>query len=148
MRSVRFVLSLTFAVVLVACGPTTEVLTLPGASKDLAPVAPEQVEVYRSPDGPRCEYVRVAMVEARESEDMGLTGGVSQIDLMRAARKDAGEIGANAIVLEEMGTEQFTEIEVESDTSEYERTESRKQLGQAVFLAIREDRPCDAGGRP
>ncbi|MFB6278921.1 MAG: hypothetical protein ABEK75_05410 [Salinibacter sp.] len=148
MRPANCVLSLMLVALLAACGPTTEVLKLPDASEDLTPVPPGQIEVYRSPDAPRCEYDRVAMIEAQESESVGLTGGVSQIDLMRAAREDAGKMGANAIVIEEMGTEQFTETEVEADTSEYERTESRKQLGQAMFLAIREHRPCKTDGGP
>lgn len=148
MRLANCVLSLILIALLAACGPTTEVLKLPDASEGLPPVPPAQIEVYRSPDAPRCEYDRVAMIEAQKSESVGLTGGVSQIDLMRAAREEAGKVGANAIVVEEMGTEQFTETEVEADTSAYERTESRKQLGQAVFLAIREHRPCSTGAGP
>jgi hypothetical protein len=148
MHPANRVLGLLLVVLLAACGPTTDVLKLPDASEDLAPVSPGQIEVYRSLEVPRCEYDRVARIETQESESVGLTGGVSQVDLMRAAREEAGKAGANAIVVEEMGTEEFTETEVEADTSEYERTESRKQLGQAVFLAIREHRPCNTGGGP
>lgn len=148
MRLAKCALCLILIAVLAACGPSTKVLKLPGASENFAPVSPGQVEVYRSLDVPKCEYDRIAMVESQESKSIGLTGGVSRVELMRAARKEAGKVGANAIILEEMGTEQFTETEVEADTSKDERTESRKQLGQAVFLAIREHRPCNTAGGP
>jgi len=143
MHEVRRVLSLALAGLLVACGPTTNVLRLPEASESPTPVPPGQVEVYRAPSVAECSYDRIALIEAQESESIGVTGGVSRIELMRAARKEAGKLGANAIVIDAVSTREFTETEVEADSSEYQRTESRKQLGQGMFLAIREHRPCE-----
>lgn len=59
------------------CGPTTEVLRLPGAAEELAAVAPAEVEVYRGLSRVPCDYRRVALVEARASEEVGPSGGVS-----------------------------------------------------------------------
>lgn len=127
---------------LVACGPSTDVLKLPGASEELSPVSPSQVEVYRSLSAVKCKYLRVALVEARESKSVDLSGGVSQVELIRAARTEAGRLGANAVVIDTVGSRTFTETEVEADSAEYERTESRESLGRGVFLAVRENRPC------
>lgn len=145
MHDARRALCLVFLVgLLAACGPTTRVLKLPGASPDLSPVAPQQIEVYRTLSRVKCDYRRIALVEAQESESIGLTGGVSQLALIRAARKEAGKVGANALVVDTVGMRSFTETEVEADSTGYKRTESQTQLGQGVFLAILEDRPCEA----
>jgi hypothetical protein len=128
------------------CGPTTEVLRLPGAAEELAAVAPAEVEVYRGLSRVPCDYRRVALVEARASEEVGPSGGVSQLALIRAARQEAGPVGANAIVIDSVQTQLLTETEVKADTAGYARTESSRSLGRAVFLAIREDRPCEAPG--
>lgn len=142
-RAVRAVVSaLLCGTLLVACGPSTDVLKLPGASEDLPPVSPSQVDVYRSLSAVKCEYLRVALVEAQESESVDLSGGVSQVELIRAAREEAGRLGANAVVIDTVESRTFTQTEVEADSSKYERTESRESLGRGMFLAVRENRPC------
>lgn len=101
------------------------------------------IEVYRALSDVACDYQRIALVEAQESETVDFTGGVSQIELIRAVRKEAGKLGANALVIDEMGSQTFTETTIEADSTQYERTESRESLGQGLFLAIREARPCE-----
>lgn len=127
---------------LVGCGPSTEALKLPGASEDLPGAPASQVEVYRSLSALKCEYLRVALVETQESQSVSITGGVSQVELIRAARKEAGRLGANAVIIDTVGSRTFTETEIVADSAQYERTESRESLGRGVFLAVRQNRPC------
>lgn len=131
------------ALVLGACGPSTEVVKLPDAPAEPSPVSPERVEVYRGLSLVECDYKRIALVEAQESESMDLGGEVSRIELIRAAREEAAKLGANTVIIDSLGARTITETEVEADSATYERTESKKSLGRGFFLAVRENRPCE-----
>jgi hypothetical protein len=108
-----------------------------------APVPEREVAVYRDPSALSCDYERVALIES-QTKSQSPFGSVSQIDLIRAARAKAGALGANALLVETLGTDSYVETNVEADSSTYRREETRRSWGQGLFLAVYESRPCSS----
>jgi len=136
-------LSLLFCtVLLVGCGPSTEVLMLGGDAPARSPVSAESVAIYRDTAEIACPYERVALVEAQDAEDAPFDAGVSQLKLIRAARGRAGEVGANGLLVERVDAESALKREVTADSTGYEERETRQSWGRGLFLAIYEERPC------
>lgn len=120
---------------------------LEGTKKSRSPVPVRQVAVYQNPSEAPCEYQRVALIESMASSQSTLGSGVSNIKLIRAARRKAGALGANAIIIETVGSESYIATEVSADSAGYNRSESRKSWGRGMFLAVHEARPCSTSAR-
>jgi hypothetical protein len=85
--------AIVLAVVVAACA-RTEAAQL-GNAPVRAPVAPEKVVIYKTPEDVHGRYEEVAMLSA--SGDVAIT---SQDDVLLSLRKKAGELGANGVILE------------------------------------------------
>ncbi len=131
---------------LAGCGPSTEALMLGPQSAPRAPVPEREVAVYRDPSALSCDYERVALIES-QTENQSPFGSVSQIDLIRVARAKAGALGANALLVESLGTDSYVETEVTADSTTYSREETRRSWGQGLFLAVYEARPCSTSAQ-
>ena len=57
-------------------------------------VAPESVRVYRTPESIGCEYAEVALIHAQ-----GDSFNTNENQMIKAAKKKAGAVGANGVVL-------------------------------------------------
>ncbi len=78
------------AVVAAACSPR--------ASVSLTPVEPDQVEVYMASEAPSEEYKVIKRIEERAAPD------IENRVLIERARARAAELGADALIIEEIRT--------------------------------------------
>lgn len=120
MRYIAFVFA---ALLTIGCVQTNATM-LGTAPEDLEPVPPSQVLAYSDTASVECSYDKVAALQS--------SGGVQGMDkrMIEDAKKQAGELGANAIILQRMSSEG------PSFGDSYGSTEGR-------YLAIYERRPCD-----
>lgn len=79
--------------VLTACAPRTTVTPL-GSAPRAAPLPADSVTIYRQPSEVPGPYTQIAIVSAR-----GDFTTVSATRIVRALRKEAGRLGANALLL-------------------------------------------------
>jgi hypothetical protein len=144
----RLTAGLPFCVALLtARGASTEVLMLNGDSSPRSSVPAAEVTVYLDAAEANCDYQRVALVESQEAERNPFDAGVSRIELIRAARDQAGKVGANALIVEQLGAQSAFTRQVTADSTGDRQRETRRSWGQGMFLAVYEDRPCSGTGR-
>jgi hypothetical protein len=85
------------ALVTAACGPSVA----------LSPVEPEQVELYVENDPPSDEYKVIKRIEERVLEEGPDARYPARPVLLERARARAAELGADALIIEEIVLNQF-----------------------------------------
>lgn len=118
-----FVSIITFGLLIVAGCVSTDVTRLSSAPDGLTPVPASEVSVYRDTSSISCSYSEVALIDTRGGSELT----VSNDKLVSEAKESAGELGANAIVVDNFG--------------DVEMLGSSEPTGK--FLAIYEERPCE-----
>lgn len=122
--------ALLFAVLLTAC-VNTEATMLSSAPEGLQPVDTSQVAVYADSTGLECPHQRVAMIRAQ-----GSTSGVSDEKMIENTKVKAAKLGANAIVVGGLQTD-------DPDYNPFMFGGSDYGSRQGRFLALYEERPCN-----
>ncbi len=118
-------LSLIAAILLAACTTTSAVLL--GGSGTYPELNPAEVRVFlRERDVP-AEYERIALVTAKSD-----AGWTDETDLIRAMRKRAARLGANAIIIGDI-SDPTTLERVAEVLTDYEP--QRRGRGVAIRLA-------------
>ena len=119
-------LSLIAAVLLAACTTTSAVLL--GGSGTYPELNPAEVRVFlRERDVP-AEYERIALVTAKSD-----AGWTDETDLIRAMRKRAAKLGANAIIIGDI-SDPTTLERVAEVLTDYEP----QRRGRAVAIRLAE----------
>lgn len=100
MRNARWILPIIAGLLFTACVSTQAVRL--GNTPDRPPVTPDHVVIYLTPDKVPGRYDEVALLSSK-----GDAGTTSETKMYDSMRKKAGELGANAVLLqnvEEPGT--------------------------------------------
>ena len=84
-----------FAAIFLAGCIQTQATMLDPTSRPAIP--PERVTVYRTVESIKCAYAEVAMIHAQ-----GGANFTNEAQMIEAAKKKAGEVGANGVVLAEI----------------------------------------------
>lgn len=101
----------------VACAPTSHILT----GKARAPVSPDQVKVFLRPPA---QFEEVAALDA-SSKSMFGTGGQKSVDKVIARLKgEAGQLGANGIIIDGFSDAQTGSIGTGVGSDSYGRSSS------------------------
>lgn len=122
--------ALLFALLLSAC-VNTEATVLSSAPDNLKPVDTSQVAVYADSSGLECPHERVAMIRAE-----GTTSGVSDKKMIENTKEKAAKLGANAILVGALRTD-------DPDYNPFMFGGSDYGSRQGRFLALHEERPCN-----
>ncbi|MCE5270802.1 hypothetical protein LLH00_05910 [bacterium] len=77
------------------CGCVSAQVTMLGGNQKLAAIAPEQVQVFMSPNDISVPYDKVAVIHAQ-----GGSGFTTEQGMIKKAQKEAAKIGANGIIVE------------------------------------------------
>jgi len=109
----------------------TEATMLGSAPEGLEPVDTSEVAVYADSTGLQCPSDRVAMIRAE-----GTTSGVSDKKMIRNTKEKAAELGANAVIVGGLDTDDPDYNPMLLGGSDYGSRQGR-------FLAVREQRPCE-----
>jgi len=112
------------ATILAGCVQSNAV-RIDGAPAPLPPVDTAGVAVYPDLDALECSYERVAYIRTSSP-----VWGASRESVVRHARKKAGEVGANALIVRRL----------DEDGSSFFSPSGRNPRGQS--LAVFEQRPC------
>ena len=119
-----------FGLLVVSC-VNTEATKLSAAPEGLEPVDTSEVVVYADSMGVECPSERVAMIRTE-----GTTSGVSDKKMIENTKEKAAELGANAVIVGGLDTDDPDYNPMLLGGSDYGSRQGR-------FLAVREQRPCE-----
>lgn len=118
---------------LTASGCATEGMSIPiGAQRSLAPTNPDEILMLIEP--PAKAHEIIALVEGVASTDDYLTERRTQDAAVKAMKKEAARLGANAIVLTGKGREPYAQVTVGGGSgTAYAHAVGNGAFGSAYF---------------
>jgi hypothetical protein len=127
-RAAATLLVPVIALVAIACSPRVKVRRLSPEGTEYASVPPDSVRVFRSGQVPPREYESIALLTASG----GATGllAPNAEDVVRALQKKAGELGANAIIMQYLHEKTVCLIKICTQ-------EEREATGRALAVRVR-----------